>query len=72
MFRHSGKKTLTGEKKPMPLESMAFVYLGKMFENIKLSVDDMKNLYPYVLMAYLSHVYSAETYTLHSYQHTQI
>ena len=35
------KKTLTGEKKPSPLESMAFLYLGKMFENIKLSVDDI-------------------------------
>lgn len=35
------KKSLTGEKKPSPLESMAFLYLGKMFENIKLSVDDI-------------------------------
>lgn len=35
------KKTLTGEKKLSPLESMAFLYLGKMFENIKLSVDDI-------------------------------
>ena len=35
------KKSLTGEKKPTPLESMAFLYLGKMFENIKLSVDDI-------------------------------
>lgn len=37
----TSKKSLTGEKKPSPLESMAFLYLGKMFENIKLSVDDM-------------------------------
>lgn len=35
------KKSLTGEKKPTPLESMAFLYLGKMFENINLSVDDI-------------------------------
>lgn len=41
MFRRSGKKTLTGEKKPTPLESMAFLYLEKMFENINLSVDDI-------------------------------
>lgn len=41
MFRRSGKKSLTGEKKPTPLESMAFLYLGKMFENINLSVDDI-------------------------------
>lgn len=41
MFRRSGKKTLTGEKKPTPLESMAFLYLGKMFENINLSVNDI-------------------------------
>lgn len=37
----TSKKSLTGEKKPSPLESMAFLYLGKMFENIKLSVDDI-------------------------------
>lgn len=37
----TSKKSLTCEKKPSPLESMAFLYLGKMFENIKLSVDDI-------------------------------
>lgn len=37
----TSKKSLTGEKKPSPLESMAFLYLGKMFENIKLSIDDI-------------------------------
>lgn len=35
------KKTFSARKKPTPLESMAFLYLGKMFENIKLSVDDI-------------------------------
>lgn len=35
------KKNWAGGKKPTPLESMAFLYLGKMFKNTKLSVDDI-------------------------------
>ena len=35
------KKSLSSEKKPTPLEGMAFLYLGKMFENIKLTVDNI-------------------------------